>query len=51
MAQSSCTFQIFVCSTFSDLKAERNTLQEKAFPRLRDLAATHGCRFQTIDLR
>ena len=51
MAQSSRTFRIFVSSTFSDLKAERNALQEKVFPRLRDLAAAHGCRFQAIDLR
>ncbi len=51
MAQSSRTFRIFVSSTFSDLKAERNTLQEKVFPRLRDLATAHGCRFQAIDLR
>jgi len=45
------TFRVFVSSTFSDLKAERNALQEKVFPRLRDLAAAHGCRFQAIDLR
>jgi hypothetical protein len=51
MAQSSRTFRVFVSSTFSDLKAERNALQEKVFPRLRDLAAAHGCRFQAIDLR
>ena len=51
MAQHSRTFRIFVSSTFSDLKAERNALQEKVFPRLRDLAAAHGCRFQAIDLR
>lgn len=51
MAQSSRTFRIFVSSTFSDLKAERNALQEKVFPRLRDLATAHGCRFQAIDLR
>ncbi len=51
MAQSSRTFRIFVSSTFSDLKAERNALQEKVFPRLRDLATAHGCRFQVIDLR
>jgi hypothetical protein len=36
---------------FYDLKTERNALQEKVFPRLRDLAAAHGCRFQAIDLR
>jgi hypothetical protein len=51
MAQSSRTFRIFVSSTFSDLKAERNALQEKVFPRLRELAVSHGCRFQAIDLR
>ena len=51
MPQSSRTFRIFVSSTFSDLKAERNALQEKVFPPLRDLAAAHGCRFQAIDLR
>jgi len=51
MAQTSRTFRIFVSSTFSDLKAERNALQEKVFPRLRDLAVAHGCRFQAIDLR
>src|ERR1035437_2680932 len=51
MAQTSRTFRIFVSSTFSDLKEERNALQEKVFPRLRDLAAAHSCRFQVIDLR
>jgi WD40 repeat protein len=51
MPQTSRTFRIFVSSTFSDLKAERNALQEKVFPRLRDLATAHGCRFQAIDLR
>ena len=45
------TFRIFVSSTFSDLKAERNALQERVFPRLRELAAQHGSRFQAIDLR
>ena len=51
MPPSTRTFRIFVSSTFSDLKAERNALQEKVFPRLRELAAAHGCRFQAIDLR
>lgn len=45
------TFRVFVSSTFSDLKAERNALQERVFPELRQLAAEHGCRFQPIDLR
>ncbi len=38
MPHSSRTFRIFVSSTFSDLKAERNTLQERVFPHLRELA-------------
>ena len=51
MTQKARTFRIFVSSTFSDLKAERNALQARVFPRLRDLAVAHGCRFQVIDLR
>ncbi len=51
MLSSSRTFRIFVSSTFSDLKAERNALQERVFPRLRELAIAHSCRFQAIDLR
>jgi WD40 repeat protein len=51
MAQSSKTFRIFVSSTFSDLKEERNALQKYVFPRLRDLCMQHSCRFQAIDLR
>ena len=49
--QTSRTFRIFVSSTFSDLKAERDALQKKVFPRLRELCQAHGCRFQAIDLR
>ena len=52
MPQTSRTFRIFVSSTFSDLVAERNALQERVFPRLRQLCQQqHGCRFQAIDLR
>ena len=45
------TFRIFVSSTFSDLTDERNALQERVFPRLRELCRQHGARFQAIDLR
>jgi type II secretory pathway predicted ATPase ExeA len=45
------TFRVFVSSTFSDFIAERNALQEKVFPRLRDHCRQHGARFQAIDLR
>jgi hypothetical protein len=46
MAQASRTFRIFVSSTFSDLKEERNALQKKVFPKLRKLCMQHACRFQ-----
>ena len=45
------TFRVFVSSTFSDLKAERDALQEHVFPSLRELCMSHGVRFQAIDLR
>ena len=45
------TFRLFVSSTFKDLEAERNVLQQVAFPRVRDFCARHGARFQAIDLR
>jgi hypothetical protein len=45
------TFRVFVSSTFSDLKAERDALQAYVFPRLRELCEKHGARFQAIDLR
>ena len=51
MSHANRTFRIFVSSTFADLKAERNALQEQVFPRLRRLCAQQGCRFQAIDLR
>lgn len=51
MPQSTRTFRIFVSSTFSDLEAERNALQQFVFPRLRELAERSHCRFQAIDLR
>src|SRR3989339_859100 len=51
MTQANKTFRVFVSSTFSDLKAERNALQAYVFPRLRELCEQHGSRFQPIDLR
>ncbi|ODS35653.1 MAG: hypothetical protein A7316_03440 [Candidatus Altiarchaeales archaeon WOR_SM1_86-2] len=51
MVQSTKTFRIFVSSTFTDLKEERNALQKRVFPRLRELCMQHGYRFQVIDLR
>ena len=51
MAAAGKTFRVFVSSTFSDLKAERDALQQRVFPSLRELCMSHGCRFQSIDLR
>ena len=51
MPRNSRTFRIFVSSTFSDLKQERNVLQKNVFPKLRALCRRHGCLFQAIDLR
>jgi WD40 repeat protein len=42
---------VFVSSTFNDLVAERNSLHELVFPRLRALCAGYGAEFQAIDLR
>ena len=51
MTTAGRTLRVFVSSPFSDLKAERDHLQEHIYPRLRDLCAQHGCRFQAIDRR
>ena len=51
MPESTRTFRLFVSSTFSDLKAERNALHELVFPRLRTLCQAYGARFQAVDLR
>ena len=51
MPQPPRTFRIFVSSTFSDLKAERNALHERVFPALKELCEGRQARFQAIDLR
>ncbi|GMW02375.1 MAG: hypothetical protein AMXMBFR84_35110 [Candidatus Hydrogenedentota bacterium] len=51
MGRKDLTFRVFVSSTFSDLIAERNALQEKVFPALRTYCQQRGARFQAIDLR
>ena len=45
------TIRLFVSSTFSDMKAERDILQDKVFPRLQQHCLANGLRFQAIDLR
>jgi hypothetical protein len=51
MTQTGKTFRVFISSSFSDLKAERNALQKRVFPRLRALCQQYGARFHPIDLR
>ena len=45
------TIRLFVSSIFSDMKAERDVLQNDVFPKLRQLCLENGLRFQAIDLR
>jgi NACHT domain- and WD repeat-containing protein len=51
MALAARTFRVFVSSTFQDLTEERNALHSRVLPRLREICAQHGARFQEIDLR
>jgi WD40 repeat protein len=44
-------FRVFVSSTFDDFKVEREVLRRDVWPRLRELCASYGARFQAIDLR
>jgi len=48
---SSPTIRLFVSSTFSDLKAERDALQREVFSRLKQFCLSKGRRFLAIDLR
>jgi hypothetical protein len=43
--------RVFVSSTFSDLKEERNALHRDVFPRLEHYCLVRGFQFQAIDLR
>jgi hypothetical protein len=43
--------RVFVSSTFTDLKHERDALQREVFPKLEGLCASRGFQFQAIDLR
>jgi len=51
MVDLGTTVRLFISSTFSDFQREREALQRHVFPRLRQLCAQEGCRFQPIDLR
>jgi hypothetical protein len=45
------TIRFFISSTFYDMQQERNALQLRVFPRLREFCRKKGVRFQPIDLR
>jgi NACHT domain- and WD repeat-containing protein len=45
------TFRLFVSSTFSDFRVEREALREWVFPRLRRYCESRGFSFQAVDLR
>ena len=51
MSAAHRTIRLFVSSTFSDFKAERDLLQREVFPKLQRLCLSKGLRFQAIDLR
>lgn len=44
-------FRVFVSSTFTDMVAERNALNERVFGELRAHCAARGFGFQAVDLR
>ena len=43
--------RVFVSSTFSDMKHERNALAAEVYPKLEELCQKSGFQFQAIDLR
>lgn len=45
------TFRLFISSTFKDFRQERELLQVKVFPRIKEYCAKRGYAFQPIDLR
>ncbi|QOY53230.1 tetratricopeptide repeat protein [Candidatus Sulfurimonas baltica] len=45
------TFRLFISSTFNDFRKEREVLQTKVFPHIKDYASKEGYAFQPIDLR
>lgn len=49
--QSSKLFRVFLSSTFSDFKVERNELYRRVFPPIRERCAKIGFEFQVVDMR
>lgn len=51
MSNNSKTFRLFISSTFSDFQVEREALQTKVFPEIKEYCSSNGYTFQPIDLR
>jgi hypothetical protein len=51
MPTTTRTIRVFINSTFSDQKAERNALKERVFRGLKRYCQRYGWSFQAIDLR
>jgi len=51
MPTTTRTNRVLLSSTFSDLEAERNALQERVFPRLKRYCRQRDACFQASDLR
>lgn len=49
--QNSKTFRLFISSTFNDFRREREVLQAKVFPIVKEYCSSMGYAFQPIDLR
>lgn len=45
------TFRLFISSTFNDFRREREVLQTKVYPLIKEYASSKGYTFQPIDLR
>jgi len=45
------TFRLFISSTFNDFRREREVLQTKVFPKVKEYCSKKGYTFQPIDLR
>ena len=45
------TFRLFISSTFNDFRREREILQTKVFPHIKEYTSKAGYTFQPIDLR
>ncbi|MDD2384599.1 MAG: DUF4062 domain-containing protein [Sulfurospirillaceae bacterium] len=51
MSNNSKIFRLFISSTFKDFQLERETLQTKVFPEIKEYCSSKGYTFQPIDLR